>query len=664
MKKLASLSLAACLLSVGLTAASALAETDLSRFPLARAVPADVFIAVAAKDNPELDFLDAYWQEVIEEFNRQGILDDVWGLITANVPDDDLDEVEEIHDKFSELLSNVEWGALFEKEMIYAGRFSTSFEMGSPYEGILIGRLTKKQAAKNYKSLTAILEELAKLINAKAGEGEFVLNQTKIGGVQFTMLGPQKMPQLVGVGQVDDLLIISLFNRTLAQESIGLLRGESDVTRLIETKRFKKAFETLPAAENSLVFFDISKMFDAIQGMIKMVLSKVSDEKLADANAAAPEDVDKGEIILRMITQLIEDISIVDYLASVEWTDGYRVFSETLTVLKPDGKSKPLYAVLKGGSPVDKFERFVPKEATDFSVGTGISFVELYRYLIGFVEKNIPWAGPQLRQFEQIQKEQWELDIEKDVLALLEGGMVSVAMGNDWVLLVKVTDEKQGAVQIARLLDAVKAKWGGESGLTLTGTEVAGYKGFTQITHPMMMFMGMMQPPVVGLAEGHLILGSSSSSVAKCLKTAQGKHPNIRESKRWRQEALIPDGGPLDKITYADESNMAAQLQAVLGLASMFTFMMNMAGEDLPPEVRGLVGAITPIVAKLGPVVGKIDFYLSSASYSTFDGKRWHERKVQNYKKPKPKAPSEDEDAVGAEKKTPSKARAGVKGEA
>ncbi len=53
-------------------------------------------------------------------------------------------------------------------------------------------------------------------------------------------------------------------------------------------------------------------------------------------------------------------------------------------------------------------------------MGTGISFVELYRHLIGFVEENIPWAKPQLRHFERLQKEEWELDIEKDVLALVE----------------------------------------------------------------------------------------------------------------------------------------------------------------------------------------------------------------------------------------------------
>jgi len=36
----------------------------------------------------------------------------------------------------------------------------------------------------------------------------------------------------------------------------------------------------------------------------------------------------------------------------------------------------------------------------------------------------------------------------------------------------------------------------------------------------------------------------------------------------------------------------------------------------------------------MAPVAAKLNFYQSSADYTTFDGKQWYTRKVQNYKDP------------------------------
>lgn len=52
------------------------AQTDLSKFPLAKAFPADAFVAVATRANPERKFLDEYWGEVTTAFMDSGILQD------------------------------------------------------------------------------------------------------------------------------------------------------------------------------------------------------------------------------------------------------------------------------------------------------------------------------------------------------------------------------------------------------------------------------------------------------------------------------------------------------------------------------------------------------------------------------------------------------------
>src|SRR5262245_38820540 len=79
------------------------AETDLAKFPLAKAIPADVFIGVASRGNPDRDFLKRYWHEVFVELHSVGVIDDVWELITDNLPESRQQEAEELREKFGKL---------------------------------------------------------------------------------------------------------------------------------------------------------------------------------------------------------------------------------------------------------------------------------------------------------------------------------------------------------------------------------------------------------------------------------------------------------------------------------------------------------------------------------------------------------------------------------
>jgi hypothetical protein len=63
-------------------------------------------------------------------------------------------------------------------------------------------------------------------------------------------------------------------------------------------------------------------------------------------------------------------------------------------------------------------------------------------------------------------------------------------------------------------------------------------------------------------------------------------------------------------------------------MSSMFTAGIGDA------KARLLVTKIMGIVGKIAPVVRKIDFYKSTASYTTFDGKMWYTREVTRYLSP------------------------------
>lgn len=168
--------------------------------------------------------------------------------------------------------------------------------------------------------------------------------------------------------------------------------------------------------------------------------------------------------------------------------------------------------------------------------------------------------------------------------------------------------------------------------LMVSAAKVGKEKGFKQVSHPVMVYLGGMRPPVVGCAEGYMLVASSAKTAELCLATGRGKHPNITTSERWEKEALSPKTGPVDSIHFTDERNMSEGLQsAITGWSTGFTLGAAMA-QGAPPEFRTLMGEAAVLLETLRPVAGKLDFYQSSAGYSTFDGREWRSREVQNYK--------------------------------
>ncbi len=626
----------------------ALAGTDFSKFPLTKAIPADAFVAVASRANPDRQFLDDHWAGVTKAFMDSGILQDIWDMVIDHLNDEQVEQIEVVQEQFSKLCAQVEWSKLFEKEFLHIGRFVMPMGPTGPYEGVMLGRLDAKGAAENYQALKAILEQIVKFADAHGANGALRLVETKTeDGLTVAGLVPPGLPgPVLAVGYSKDIIAVTFGGHTLLGECMEQLSGKASKPGLTSTERFKNAFAKLPAAKDEVVFFDPSRIFGMASGMVKMFAGMAAqpaaapqtDDDEANGEPKTAPDSDANEIARAMggITKLLDDMSIIDCMAAVVWTDGYSVFSESVTSLKPDAKKSPLYGVLTSGGEAAQFDRFVPKEATSFSCGSGISLKKLYHYIREFVTKTVPGGDQHLAMFDRMQREKWELDIEKDILDLFEGPMISIEMNTDWVFLLKVTSEKAAEARIQDLIARINAAMGKDGGLMITPAEVAEGVSFTQVTHPMMMLMGGLQP-VIGAAEGHLLLGSNVKAVRRCLETAQGKHANITKNKRWSREGLKPTKGQkVDSISYTDESRTAEEWQAAIGMMSMVMGFATMGMQDAPPQAQAMVQALPPILAKLAPVVGKMDFFQSSAEVKTFDGSQWITRSVQNYKPPKP----------------------------
>lgn len=665
----------------------AIAQTDLSKFPLTRAIPADVFIAVAGRGNSERDFLDAHWHRVFKAFHESGVVGDVWEMISDAMDDEQLEKVDEIREKFSGLCKAVNWGELFAKESVHAGRYVLP-AVGSPYEGVLLGRLDKEKSVQSYAAVKAIMEELVRLIEANGGQGMAV---TEIHKDDFTMavFGPSALPSLgVAVGYWKDVIIFGFGGLGMMEDSVKLLKGSKDVKALVDSDRFKGAFAKLPPAEDELVFWDMSNMFGQVKTMVggighnagpskkaaakakpakaKAKAADADDEgddeedakpaKAKSAKKAASDDEDdedaddeeeeEGPDGGAIIAKVLDQVSFIDYMASVSWTDGHSVHSESYTKLLSNAKDNALCKVFTGQEPIKNYERLIPKEAKNFSVGNGCNWVQLYHTIRNFVSENIPDGPNHIAHLDSMQADQWNLNIENDILSLFAGGYVSVETGNDMVFMLKVTDAKKMGTQLDRLFTFVTEQAGKEGGLVISEVEIAGNPGFRQISHPMLMMMGGGVTPVIGCAEGYLCIGSSTKGLKTVLETAAGKHANITKSEQFMKESVRPKSGAIEAISFEDETGKAEQIQAVIGGFSMALGMAGMFGQDMPPEIRTVLTKIPPLLAKLGPVAGKLDFFQSTSSYTTFENGAWRERSVQNYKGPRP--PEEEEDDAKA----------------
>lgn len=674
----------------------AVAQTDFGKFPLSKAIPDDVFIAVAAKGNPERAFLDAYWGEVHKAFMDSGILTDIWDLVMENVDDEQLEMVEDLHERFGTLCHAVDWSELFGTEMIWAGRFYRPFPQAFQFEGVLAGRMTKEKAAANYKALKALLEEIVKVVETQGGEGVLKVTEDKADGITTAALEVLAVPgmKVISISAWKDTIVIGVGGTQIARDAVALLQGKSDKKALLDSPRFQGAFKKLPPAEDSLVFFDSSGMMNSMNGMVKMIEGSMQaggrkgkaaarraargaeDEEQADSprpkakrpalepdedeseaddadndsDADADEEADAEDqpadatddpaAWMRVVSRLLDDMSTFDYIAEVEWTDGLRVHTEHLTSIRPGTEKNGFTKAICSGKALDDYAKFVPREATTFSCSGSFDLSKLYDYVIDFIRDSVPGGPGLLESWDGIQQGPLGINVRDEIFALYTGPFISYNAGQDWVLLVGVTNEEKAADQMERLVAFVKEKVGQEQGLTLTPTEIGKAK-FTQISHPMMMMMGGLSP-VVGCAEGHLVIGSSSKAVSTCLKTASGQHPNITKSKQFTAEAMMPKGDRVVSISFTDERNFAEELQGAIAGLSMGMGFMAMGAQEMPPPMQAVVRAVPPILAKLAPVAGKLNFYQSSSTYTTFDGKAWRTHSVQNYKKPQPKPAEED----------------------
>lgn len=371
------------------------------------------------------------------------------------------------------------------------------------------------------------------------------------------------------------------------------------------------------------------------------VVAETAKKKAAEL--AAHKEREEVTTIKQLLDRWADAMGVLDYFATVETTDGYAVWTESIAVLVPDARSKPIYPVFGKRRQLTDFDRYLPKETASFSVSGGLDLGELYK----FVTDSIRLVGPKgeelLAKWDGVQKT-LGIDVHRDLIDWTDGEFISTTLANGGgsVWLIKVSDEQVAREKVGAVVKFLTEKLPENlAQLTAKNPAMAPLAMLTIRTSPVEderlggfqnIYGGMSPKPVTwGTGDGYLIFGTSTHAIGLCLATARGEHPGIRENARVMSEAIVPSG-PFSSVTLTDRRGMGDELSTLMGALSMG---IGVAGVSVPnPQLRPLLAKIAGILGKLAPVVRQIDFYKSTAAQTTFDGKVWHSRTVTHYFSP------------------------------
>ncbi len=593
---------------LGIMPAVAVAGPAAQPFTLGKYVPQDFCSINHFVYNPERDAIQAHWARVFEEIKKSGIDTEFKKLIASDMNAADRAEFEQAWDTAAQLVHGVRWGDLIAKEAAFAHRFGAIIP-----DYVFLCRSSAGSIESNVQGLKAILDTLASLSE------DVAVTESTVHGTSVWNLATPKFPLSLHLFNQGEVVGIVTGQRAV-NDVLALMAGEKGIVAIVDSPRFKEAAAGLPAPENSLVFVDLQMLLRNMDQMF---------ERMFAQHAGKGREPDQAD---RVIRKLFDHFDVFDYVMEVSSTDGMRGITTATARLRADAMDKPLCKILTSQKPFEKFDRYLPKEATGFNVSSLLDLQQLYRLILDFIRDEVPEGPAALAKWVEIQKD-IDFDIEADLFSWWSGEMVSVSLpatikgpftSSDFVLFFRVKDAALADAKVNAGIGRVNAFLREhDQSLMLSDAGDVNAQGFHSVTHPLLAMQGLKL--VVGVTDARLVISNSAAAINACLATAAGEVPSIVENERFKKEGLAPQG-PVCNASFTDLSNLGQELSSIF-------FMVGMFGSMLPdqPETRPLKAMIS-MLGRLSPAIAQIDFLNSSAAVCTFDGQAWTTTQVINYK--------------------------------
>ncbi len=632
---------AALVLAVVLPAASAEGIED---FTLTKAIPADAFLAVHMRDHSGKEFVNKQFERIWEEVRKVRFDKDIKRLFKALrkealTPGAELEGFEEQWQQMYDLSTALDWSSLGKRE------FAMGMKLGFPTtEFVLLCMPPVDQLKDSFEGLSGVLKTLVGMSPemfqlTTQEDGETIIHKVTMVGAPF--------PIGLTLARHNDVILIG-FGPTMPEQTLALLRGEGGQP-LAASARFKDAFKKLPAPTDAMVFFDIARLFTQIRTVV--------DNALGMAAAGAPVEGDEGyeEFTKWKVLpgKIIDELDVFEYLAEVTTTDGLKATTDSITLLRDGVESRALYKVVAGNQPLAEPLKYVPENAGEFSVCSGIDLPALYQAAVKIIGEDVPNGAEVIAEIEGM-KERTGWDVENDIVGWIGGGFATFSVPGptsyspaEFMLMLSVRDEAKAREILDRLTAMIEPMLMAQNG-SIVDAEIEGTEGFKSVIYPMLAMLGMSKP-TIGVTDGWLVLGSSPDIITTSAKVSTGELANFSKNERFLKEGIQPEGS-VTSLSFTDLTKLGEELGSILQMVPMISMVVPDLMKD--PKVQSLLS----MVGKAGRVVRKLDFLQSSASRSTFDGKTFVSKSILTYREPpvvtKPKPASTTEETEEKPKTT------------
>lgn len=623
----------AALLCCGVTPLPAVAGDLPDSFTLGRYVPEDVWFLVHHVENPERKWIQGRWAEIFTAVADSGIDRDVTSLVLSLVGEENRTDVEGSIDRATKLIRQVRWGDLIKREFLFAERISHS-QLGGAY--LLLARGAPGSGEKNFAGVTAILREIAAMSGC-ARISESSEHGVQLWSLQFAGHGLSKVGFSLELFRKDDLIGLATGSRT-RDDAVRLISGKGGTKSILSSKRFKKALDsvepprdTLTYADMKLFVRDLEQMFEAFdkpENAHTMHRRQLRDAARL-ASSVKPEERPEPEVSPEhILRKLVQHIDVLDYGIRTVGTKGLRRHTHSVLHLQPGKHELPLAATLLKRKPFERFDRFIPADATGFSLSPMLDVEGLYNFARGFVKESIPGGVEIVAKFDA-QLTSVEFDLKRDLFSWWSGEYIHVEMpaavvtpfgGSDGVVMFRVKDHAIASQKVNAALDFVAAKLKGSGQMVMLTPAPVEAEGFRQIMHPA---MAMFIQPVVGVHGDWLMIGTSPNAINRCLQVEAGTAESITSNERFAREGLLPPH-PVRSLSFKDTSNFGKSSAAAVGMLGMVggMFVAGLPAEDEEARrFKKVAQSALAIAMKLGPILQKIDFYSSESCMTTYDGK-------------------------------------------
>lgn len=607
---------ASLVLALGVLAAAPIqAATPLpAPFTLGKCVPGDAWMYVHVVTNPERAWLEAKWSEIYAELKKTGVDQDLVKLFMSMLGDTERVSVQAGMDKVLTLLQGVNWADLTDKEFVFAERPSDSM-IGFDYLIIVQGKEGSGEA--NVRGLVAILKEATAATTS-------TLNQSKMHDAEVWEISNDVLTKIglsITLFRNKDTIGLTTGKKTV-EDVVGMLAGKSQTKPIIANARFQEALALVEPPADSIGFFDWKSFTTSLRTMFKNI-----EKRAKHGKPDAQPDAEKAEG-MKMVMSVLDRADVLDLSVSAVSTKGMRTMRQDAMRLQSEKKDAPLAKAILNRRTFDKFDQYIPAEATGFQLTGLIDLEIIYDMVLDFITKEVPDGKEAVSKWNGMLASAG-FDPKGDLFAWWSGEMASIEMpqavvtpmgGKDGVWMVRVKNPELARAKLNACVDMIKSRMqGGGQMLTISPAKVDA-EGFREIVHPS---LAMFLKPVFGVQGDWLMIGTSAASIQKCLDVASGKAPSIMKNERFTEEGLVPKGA-VRSASFKDTSKTGQEIAKALGMVGMFGPMMvgGMPAKTAEEKKeKQMIESLLRILVKLAPVVQKIDFYSSESSVATYDGK-------------------------------------------